>query len=125
MAKRVPENAPGDFYVEEGMCMRCCLVHGQAPELLNDPKQDFRQCYFRRQPQTPAEIDAAIRAIQVSETAALRYGGTDQTIIRRLGGGCCDHVLQPEKRDNPPMQRTGAASIVSLVRKLLGRGSGR
>jgi hypothetical protein len=27
--------------------------------------------------------------------------------------------------DNPPMQRTGAAGIVSFFRKLLGRGSGR
>lgn len=29
------------------------------------------------------------------------------------------------ERDNPPMQRTGAAGIVSFVRKVLGRGSGR
>ena len=29
------------------------------------------------------------------------------------------------QRANPPMQRTGAAGIVSAVRKLLGRGSGR
>jgi hypothetical protein len=28
------------------------------------------------------------------------------------------------ERDNPPMQRSGAAGIVSFVRRLLGRGSG-
>jgi hypothetical protein len=105
--------------------MRCCLVHEEAPELLNDPAVEFQQCYFRRQPQTPEEIEHAIRAIGVSETAALRYGGTDQAIIRRLGGECCDHQLQQEKRDNQPMQRTGAAGIFTCIRKLLGRGSGR
>ena len=33
--------------------------------------------------------------------------------------------LGRERRDNQPMQRTGAAGMVSFVRKLLGRGSGR
>ena len=33
--------------------------------------------------------------------------------------------LGREPRDNPPMQRTGAAGIVSVIRTLLGRGSGR
>ena len=94
--QRVPENAPGDFYVEEGFCMRCCLVHSEAPELLNNPKLAFRQCYFRRQPETPQEIEHAIRAIEISETGALRYGGTDQDIIRRLGRACCDHPQKSE-----------------------------
>jgi hypothetical protein len=34
-------------------------------------------------------------------------------------------VLATEVSHNPPMQRTGAAGIVSVVRKLLRRGSGR
>lgn len=105
--------------------MRCCLVHGEAPELMNDPAQEFRQCYFRSQPQTSKEVEHAIRAIGVSETAALRYGGTDSAIIKRLNGECCDHPLQPGTQDNQPLLRTGAAGIVSCIRKLLGRGPGR
>jgi hypothetical protein len=99
--KRVPENAPGDFYVESGCCLRCCLPHEQAPELMNDSTQEFQQCFFRRQPRTPEETEHAIQAIWVSETASLRYGGTDQAIIQKLHkrgvGHCCDHPLNPQK----------------------------
>jgi hypothetical protein len=96
LPQRVPENAPGDFYVTAGCCTRCCLVHGEAPDLLNDPRQPFEECYFQRQPQTPEEIDRAISAISVSEMAALRYGGNDPTIIAKLRakkcGGQCDQT---------------------------------
>ena len=72
LPQRVPENAPGDFYVEEGMCMRCCLVHGEAPELFNDPTTEFQQCYFRRQPSSKAELEHAFAAMSVTEVCALR-----------------------------------------------------
>lgn len=84
LPQRVPENAAGDFYVEAGLCTRCCLVHGEAPDLLNDPTQPFDECYFRRQPQTPEEVAQAISAIWVSEMCALRYAGTDEAIIAKL-----------------------------------------
>ena len=82
--KRVPENAPGDFYVEANMCMRCCLPHYEALELMNDPLVDFRECYFRRQPETAEELEHAIQALWVSELACLRYGGKDQSVLVRL-----------------------------------------
>ena len=95
--ERVPENAPGDFCVEANMCLRCCLPHAEAPELMNDASIKFRECYFRRQPQTDAEVEQAIQAFCVSETGAQRYGGTSAAIIRRLHevgcGDCCDHSL--------------------------------
>ena len=78
--QRVPENAPGDFYVEADTCLRCCLPHGEAPELMNDSSVDFRECYFRRQPQTPEEVERAIQAISVSELDGIRYGGDDQFV---------------------------------------------
>lgn len=84
LPQRVPENAPGDFYVQADLCTQCCLPHGEAPELLNDPKQPFRECYFRRQPQTPAEVNRAINAISVSEMCALRYAGNDPAILDKL-----------------------------------------
>jgi hypothetical protein len=109
LPQRVPENAPGDFYVEAGSCMLCGLPHSEAPELMNDSNEDFWECYFRRQPQTPEELNHAIDAICVSDLGCLRYGGTDQAIIRRLHErGCgdrCDHPLLGEpavRRLNPP-----------------------
>lgn len=100
LPQRVPENAPGDFYVQADCCISCCLPHGECPELLNDPDEPFRECYFRRQPRTQEEIDRAIDAICVSEVGAFRYGGTDPAIIAKLRerglAHQCDHT--PEGR---------------------------
>src|SRR5438477_9671707 len=95
LPQRVPQNAPGDFYVQAGCCTKCCMVHGEAPNLLNDPSQPFEECYFRRQPQTPQEFEQAVAAICVSEVCALRYAGCDPQILRKLHehglAGQCDH----------------------------------
>jgi hypothetical protein len=98
LPQRVPKNSPGDFYVMAGLCTCCCLVHGEAPELMNDSTQPFHECYFRRQPQSPDEIERAINAICVSEMCALRYGGADQAIIGRLRErGCARQCDQTEE----------------------------
>jgi len=89
LPQRVPENVPGDFYVVGGICLQCCIVHKCAPGLMNDLKQPFEECFFRRQPQTPGEIEQAIAAIEVSEVSALRYGGNDPGIISRLKAREC------------------------------------
>jgi|SRR5581483_342461 len=100
LRKRVKQNAPGDFYVESDCCLSCCLPHSEAPELMNDANIPFTECYFRRQPRTPEEVEHAIQAISISELDCLRYGGHDPAIIRRLQklgrGGCCDHPLDGE-----------------------------
>src|SRR5947209_7281112 len=84
LPQRVAENVPGDFYVEGGLCLHCCIVHEYAPGLMNDLNEPYEECYFRRQPQTPGEVEQAIAAIEVSEIGALRYGGNDPEIISRL-----------------------------------------
>jgi hypothetical protein len=127
LRQRVPENAPGDFYVEADTCLQCCLPHAEAPQLMNDCKEEFRECYFRRQPQTAEEVEKAIQAITVSELHCLRYGGGDQTIIRRLHefgrGDCCDQRLLGEaavRHPNRPV--TTAAPRKSWWQRLLGEG---
>ena len=125
LRQRVPENAPGDFYVQADTCLQCCIPHEEAPELLNDCKVEFRECYFRRQPQTPDEVEHAIRAIWVSDLNCIRYGGNDQAIIRRLHelgrDDCCDQPLigEPVAR-RPARPATGAASQKSWWRRLFG-----
>src|SRR5258706_7569875 len=86
LKQRVPENAPGDFYVAAGTCLQCCLPHAEAPELMNDCKIFFRECYFTRQPQTPEEVEHAIQAIWVSELDCIRYGGGANSNNRPLSG---------------------------------------
>lgn len=89
---------------------------------MNDPNEPFKECYFRRQPKSPEEIDRAINAINVSEMAALRYAGTDEAIIARLVAlNCadqCDHIRPPARRESrqPPADKPGkAAAKIWLV----------
>ena len=117
--KRTPENVAGDFYVEADLCILCCLPHGEAPDLLNDCTRDFRECYFRRQPETPEEVEQAIQAIHVSCMCALRYGGADQTIISRLRDLDC-----AERCDHESVGPRSAAASKPWWRRLFG-GAGK
>lgn len=69
---------------------------------MTDLRQEFEECYFRRQPQTSKEIEQAINAICISELCALRYGGKDLTILTKLHergmSKQCDHPLSLWKR---------------------------
>jgi hypothetical protein len=97
-------NAPGDFYVEDGMCIACGAPKAAAPGLVVfhiDPDGNDRRthCYFRRQPISPTEVEQAIQAVHVSCCAAVRYGGSDPTILQRLAAlGNSDSCDEPVGR---------------------------
>jgi len=92
---RYPENSQGDFYVENGVCITCGAPEAEAPDLIEHSKIEYGHCYFKKQPETEDEIERAINAIAVSCISGLRYGGTDEKILKRLyeigEGGQCDH----------------------------------
>lgn len=87
-------NAPGPFYTTGG-CTACGAPEDAAPDLLAPLDDNNYHTYFRRQPVTPDEVERACHAAEVCCVGALRYGGTDPAIIRRLGNRSefCDHVL--------------------------------
>ena len=91
---RFPKNAPGPWYTTGG-CTACGAPEDEAPDLLAPLSDDNYDTYFVKQPRTPAEVERACRAAEVCCTSALRYGGTDPAIIRRLGNDpeFCDHLL--------------------------------
>jgi hypothetical protein len=66
------KNAPGDFSVEKDMCISCGTPQSAAPDLIefseDDPAARGRhgQCYFKKQPATPQELDRAIEARRLS-----------------------------------------------------------
>ena len=96
-SKRVayPLNVPGDFYVENGMCIACSAPEPEAPDLMSHDETNHHHCYFKCQPQTSAEIEKAIRAVRVGCCGAVRYGGHDPQIIKQLcflgSADDCDH----------------------------------
>jgi hypothetical protein len=91
---RFRKNVPGPFYTT-GDCLACDAPESEAPDLLAPLKQDNGDTYFVRQPITPDEIERACRALEVCCVAALRYGGADPAIIKRLGNepDYCDRLL--------------------------------
>jgi hypothetical protein len=85
--RRYPLNAPGDFFVEDEMCIACQAPEHEAPELMANTGEDGGRyhCYFRRQPETPEELEHAISAVLVCCCGSVQYGGGDPEILGRLG----------------------------------------
>ena len=122
---RDPRNVPGPFYVQKDCCMLCYLAVDSAPELLAPPEchyGEWQGCRFKRQPQTSEEIDRAIKAMWVSEIAALRYSGSDPAILKRLCDlglrSQCD-VLEPPTSARVPTE--GQPTSRSWIQRLWSR----
>jgi hypothetical protein len=80
-----PKNAPGDFYIEDESCINCDAPHHAAPDLIAyDEAGDYPHCYFKRQPEAPDEVERAVMACVVSCVRAVRYGGKNPKILKRL-----------------------------------------
>jgi ferredoxin len=72
----------GDFYINNGDCISCGAPQAEAPDIIEHGSDGH--CYFKKQPQTEIELDQAIGALMVSCISALRYGGTEEKILKRL-----------------------------------------
>lgn len=93
-----PENAPGAFYVEKDLCITCRAPEAAAPDLIGfheDPSGNNARshCYFKKQPETKAEIDCAIKAIVANCCGSFRYAGSDREVIKRLRRAHCQEAI--------------------------------
>ena len=91
---RLDKNAPGDWYTT-GECTACGAPEDEAPDLFSPLTDANLETYFARQPITPDEVARACRAAEVCCVSAVRYGGRDPAVLRRLGnsGEYCDFVV--------------------------------
>lgn len=98
--KRHRANVSGDFYVEDESCIICMTPHYVAPELMGMHPENH--CYFKKQPNTPEEVEQAIEAVSVACCESLRYAGDDPDILSRLKAkGCaaqCDVLIFGNKK---------------------------
>jgi len=104
---RTSKNIAGDFYTtgywhegeEGGDCLDCLLPESEAPELLADIESLDTYTHFVRQPSDEVELEHACGACEVCCVSALRYGGTDTFVIKRLGNNpeYCDYILHEGK----------------------------
>ena len=97
---RNPLNVPGPFYTEANLCLVCCLSEGEAPDLMGleeDLANPMFGCFFKKQPETPEELDRAFQAMAVNCIDTLRYAGRDPEILHRLRElgmeGQCDYPV--------------------------------
>jgi len=88
-----PKSAPGDFYVEEGKCLACGVPHVVAPDLIGWTDEKTRHCFWKKQPETPKELERAIAVLEAQELECHRYAGADPAILSRVLSSYCDYPL--------------------------------
>ena len=94
-----PKNAPGSFYVIQGLCLACTAPEAEAPDLIAHDEPDYH-CYFKKQPSTQEEIDRAIKAVIVGCCGSVRYAGVDRAVLERISEWNPDACDIPS-HDNP------------------------
>jgi len=77
-AKRLPENVPGDFYVDES-CIDCDACRQIAPNVFRDHGEQSSVYY---QPRTKEEVLGALKSIVACPTSSI---GTTRDYDARLG----------------------------------------
>ena len=99
---RFPKNVQGDFYTTgtkdiNGQwcsdCMACDLPENEARDLMAPLEGENYDTYFVRQPNNLEEIAQAIGATEVCCVDAVRYGGKDKDILRRVHPSVSDFKL--------------------------------
>lgn len=78
MVSNDPKNG---FYIEPGCCLLCGVPEEIAPDLFVTGDE---HCSMRRQPRSDAEMDLMLEAVMSSEVDCIRYGGSDEAILRRM-----------------------------------------
>jgi ferredoxin len=85
-----PQFARGDFYVEAGCCTACGVPQAAAPDLVGWTDEGYVQCSWKKQPETPEELERAFAIFDGQELGCHRYAGHDPKIQLRIGSGDCD-----------------------------------
>ena len=79
-----PPEVPGDWVVDHETCMACGAPPVEAPDLMHLGTGPYPQCYFKKQPESPEEVDQACRAAWASCCDQVQYVGDDPAIHRRM-----------------------------------------
>jgi len=98
MPQNPPSAAESPFYIDQIECVACGACEAVAPDLVDhetDPASSGTY-FFKRQPETPGEIDRAIQAINGCCVACIYYRGDNPAIRRQISSDfatptCCSH----------------------------------
>jgi hypothetical protein len=90
--KAHPQSAPGDFYVINDECITCGAPHAVAPALIGWATDGSSHCIWKKQPETPDEMEQAFNAFGASCVGCYRYAGSDPAVMERIGLEFCDNA---------------------------------
>jgi len=91
--ERHPLSVVADLYVKKRCCTACGVPDVTAPDLIGWTDEKVSHCYWRRQPETEAELEQAFKLLDHQELGCHRYAGTDPKIQARIGRESCDHPV--------------------------------
>jgi hypothetical protein len=75
--------------------LACGVPHVVAPDLVGwTGEGKVQHCFWKKQPETPVELDRAIAVLDAQELACHRYAGTDPAILDRVLSTFCDYPIQ-------------------------------
>ena len=75
----------------KGECLSCGLPHAVASDLIGWIDENQSHCYWKKQPETPAEIKQALAVLNGQELDCHRYAGRDPAMMKRISySGHCD-----------------------------------
>jgi len=89
--ERDPFSAPGDFYRENQCCTSCGIPEVVAPDLIGRVEERYTECFWKKQPETKAELERAFAIFEGQELGCFRYAGHDPAIQARIGSEFCDY----------------------------------
>ena len=85
--------AQEDFYVDNTCCLSCGVPQHVAPDLVGWTDGSMRQCFWKKQPETPEEMRQAFAIFDGQEVGCHRYAGHDPAIQVRIGRENCDFPI--------------------------------
>ena len=119
-SERFPKNAPGPFWVENGMCISCRAPEHEAPDLIASD-DETGHCYFKKQPATPEETERAVRAVRASCCDAVQYCGDDPLVLQRLRELRVDGFIRVSFVNKTNRLAKTMQAFSAIVRRCLGR----
>lgn len=101
--EREKDSVPGPFYVAVDRCITCALPPETAPGNITWDEEFQRggcqgcanHCRVSKQPETDEELELMIEATKGSCVSAIRYCGTDEYTLAKLGPAFCDALPEP------------------------------
>ena len=83
LKKRLPENVPGDFFVDS-TCINCDTCRQLAPATFGEARE---YAYVHRQPQDVAERRLAVRALLSCPTGSIGKSNTARVTVPIVARG--------------------------------------